>query len=93
MGSKRRNALNILKGEKEILYYYMTLTDNTMALLEMDYDAFMIVTTEAQQVKDAYITTVLTKLMQENQNGSQSSDMKTCNSITCGHNEFLEILL
>ena len=66
MGSKRRNALNILKGEKEILHYYMTLTDNTMALLEMDYDAFMIVTTEAQQVKDAYITTVLTKLMQEN---------------------------
>ena len=66
MGSKRRNALNILKGEKEILHYYMTLTDNTMALLEMDYDAFMMVTTEAQQVKDAYITTVLTKLMQEN---------------------------
>ena len=65
MGSNRRNAANILKGEKEILHYYLIFTNNNMALLKMDWKTFSVATFEDDRSKNTYVGTVLLKLMQK----------------------------
>ena len=65
MGSNRRNAANILKGEKEILHYYLTFTENNIALLEMDWESFTVATSTVEYTESSYVTTVLSKLMEK----------------------------
>ena len=65
MGSNRRNAANILKGEKELLHYYLSFTEKNIALLEMDWESFIYATTETHHTNSSYITSVLSKLMLE----------------------------
>ena len=65
MGSNRRNAANILKGEKEILHYYLTFTENNLALLEMNLKSFTVATQSVQHTPSSYVTLVLSKLIRE----------------------------
>ena len=64
MGSNRRNALNILKGEKEILQYYLTFTESNIVLLDMDEASFTIATAAAS-TENSYASTVLSELMRK----------------------------
>ena len=59
MGSRQRNVLNILKGEKEILVYYITLTKEKIALSDMDWASFVAATITT----DVYLTKVLAPLI------------------------------
>ena len=64
MGSNRRNALNILKGEKEILQYYLTFTESNIVLLDMDEASFTIATAAAS-TENSYASTVLSELIRK----------------------------
>ena len=77
MGSNRRNAANILKGEKEILHYCLTYTENNIALLEMDWESFNVATSTVEYTESSYVTTVLSKLMQEKSDSPSSYNSNT----------------
>ena len=81
MGSNRRNAANILKGEKEILHYYLTFTERNIALLEMDWESFTDATSAAEYTEGSYVTTVLSKLIEKKPVSPSSYDASTVQAL------------